>query len=61
LGKRDVNREIVGEKFGKREIWKRNSVKFFWKKIKQMRETIKKKMKWLLRKMPLHITFFLLI
>jgi hypothetical protein len=30
--KKDVERGIVGEKFGKREMWKRNSMIKFWKK-----------------------------
>jgi hypothetical protein len=37
-----VERKIVGKNFGKREMWKRNSRRKFWKKRKQMRETIKK-------------------
>jgi hypothetical protein len=32
--KRYVERGIVGEKFGKREMWKRNSMRKFWKKEK---------------------------
>jgi hypothetical protein len=39
-----VERKIVGKIFGKREMWKRNSERKFWKKRKQMRETIKKKL-----------------
>jgi hypothetical protein len=38
-----VEKEIIGENFGKRDMWKRNSRRKFWKKKKQVRETIKKK------------------
>jgi hypothetical protein len=31
---RDVEREIVRENFGKREMWKRNNRRKFWKKKK---------------------------
>jgi hypothetical protein len=32
----------VRENFGKMEMWKINNRRKFWKKIKQVRETIKK-------------------
>ena len=54
--KRDVEREIVGENLGKREMWKRNSRRKFWEKRKQVRETIKNEMA--LSKVPLHVAFF---
>ena len=40
--KSDVEREIIGENFGDNEMWKRNNTKKFWKKKKQVGETIKK-------------------
>jgi hypothetical protein len=36
-----VKREIIGENFGKNEMWKRNSRRKFWKKIKQVRNNKK--------------------
>jgi hypothetical protein len=32
--KKDVEKEIVGENFGKREMWKRNNRRKFWEKRK---------------------------
>ena len=40
--KSDVEREIIGKHFGKNEMRQRNSRRKFWKKKKQVRETIKK-------------------
>ena len=39
--KNDVEREIIGENFENNEMWKRNSRRKFWKKKKQVKETIK--------------------
>ena len=53
----DVEIEIVGENFRKREMWKRNCKRKFWEKRKQVREIIKK-MKWLLQKCHYMYFFF---
>jgi hypothetical protein len=37
-----VEREIVGENFGKREMWKRNSRRKFWEKRTSKRNNKKK-------------------
>ena len=42
MEKRDVEREIMGENFGKKEMYKRNSKITFWEKKKLAKETLKK-------------------
>ena len=37
-----MERKIIGENFGRNDMRKRNSRRKFWKKGKQVRETIKK-------------------
>ena len=37
-------------------MWNRDSRRKFWKEKKEVRDN--KKMKWLMRKVPLHVTFF---
>jgi hypothetical protein len=37
-----VERKMMGNFFGKREMWKRNSKIIFWEKKKQVREILKK-------------------